>query len=83
MILGMMMRRREFIAGLGGAAAWPTIGHAQRSAPPVIGYLGSSSPDTTLIAHFTRGLKEAGYIEGEKWRLCTASPKTKSIDCRN
>jgi putative ABC transport system substrate-binding protein len=60
------MRRREFIAGLGSAAAWPAIGHAQRSAPPVIGYLGSSSPDTTLtIAHFTRGLKEAGYVEGQ------------------
>ena len=59
------MKRREFIVALGGAAAWPAVGHAQRPALPVIGYLGSSSPDTTLTADFNRGLKEAGYVEGQ------------------
>ena len=59
------MRRRAFIAGLGSAAAWPVVGRAQRSALPVIGYLGSTSPDTTLTADFNRGLKEAGYVEGQ------------------
>jgi putative tryptophan/tyrosine transport system substrate-binding protein len=60
----MAMKRRAFIAALGGAAAWPLVARAQRSPMPVIGYLGSDSPDTR-IADFNRGLREAGYIEGQ------------------
>jgi putative ABC transport system substrate-binding protein len=59
------VKRREFIAGLAGAVAWPVVARAQRSALPVIGYLGSSSPDTTLTVDFNRGLKEASYVEGQ------------------
>jgi putative tryptophan/tyrosine transport system substrate-binding protein len=60
------VKRREFIALLGGAAAWPVVARAQQSAMPVIGYLGVSSfaksAGTSLHA-FKRGLAESGYVE--------------------
>jgi putative ABC transport system substrate-binding protein len=58
------VRRREFIAGFAGAAAWPRAARAQRM--PVIGYLGSESLEwqRDLIAAFHRGLAETGYVEG-------------------
>jgi putative tryptophan/tyrosine transport system substrate-binding protein len=58
------MRRREFIAGLGGAAVWSMMARAQQPRP-VIGYLSSSSLATTrdLVAAFRRGLAEIGYAE--------------------
>jgi len=64
------MRRREFIAALGSAAAalaWPLGGGAQQSKVPLIGYLHSGSPRIfgNLVAAFHRGLKEAGYVEGQ------------------
>ena len=61
------MRRREFIAGLAGAAAWPHVANAQQPAMPVIGFLNSGSPDgyAILKGAFLRGLKDTGYIEGE------------------
>src|SRR6516162_266790 len=61
------MRRREFIAGLGSAAAWPVVARAQQPAVPVIGYLSSSSAVDYQIetVPFLQGLKEAGYVEGQ------------------
>src|SRR6516164_3234889 len=61
----LCLRRREFISGLGGAAAWPLVARAQRTA--VVGYLNSraSGDDPQLLPAFRQGLKETGYVEGQ------------------
>src|SRR5258708_11113519 len=57
------MRRRDFLCGLGSAAAWPTIVRAKQTALPVIGLLNQESAD--LISHplagFHKGLSETGF----------------------
>jgi putative ABC transport system substrate-binding protein len=61
------IRRREFIAALGGAAAaWPLAARAQQSKLPVIGFLSNTSPEanSALLSDFRRGLQDAGYVEG-------------------
>jgi putative ABC transport system substrate-binding protein len=61
------MRRRDFIAGLAGAAALPLAAGAQRGAVPVVGFLNSASPDAfgDRLRGFRQGLKEEGYVEGD------------------
>src|SRR5260221_11905783 len=62
------MRRREFIAGLGVAAAWPIAARAQQRTTPVVGILGSTRAEgyKSSMAAFMQGLKEAGFVPGQK-----------------
>jgi putative ABC transport system substrate-binding protein len=63
-----MMRRREFITLLGGAAAaWPLATRAQQVAMPVVGFVSGRSlaTDSDLVAVFLRALNEAGYVNGQ------------------
>jgi putative ABC transport system substrate-binding protein len=60
------MRRREFIAGLGSAMAWPLAARAQQPKMSVIGWLSSVSDESAdVTVAFHQGLKESGYVEGQ------------------
>ena len=61
------MKRRKFIALLGGAATWPFAARAQNSNQPVIGFLSARSADESshLVDAFRRGLGEYGVVEGQ------------------
>ena len=61
------MRRREFIALFGGAAAtWPLVAQAQQPAMPLVGFLADGTPEgfAPRLAAFKRGLADGGYSEG-------------------
>jgi putative ABC transport system substrate-binding protein len=61
------MRRRDVLAAIGGAAAWPFAARAQQSALPVIGFLNSATlkGEAERLAAFRQGLKESGFVEGQ------------------
>jgi putative tryptophan/tyrosine transport system substrate-binding protein len=59
--------RRELIAALGSAAAWPLAARAQQTAIPVVAFLDAASLETEVrgLAEFRRGLSDTGYVEGQ------------------
>jgi putative ABC transport system substrate-binding protein len=59
------MRRREFIAGLGGAAAWPLVAQAQQASIPLVGFLTSAgaAANARYLDAFRSGMLELGYVE--------------------
>jgi len=60
------VRRREFIALVGGMAAWPLYAYGQQSALPTIGFLnaGTRTGREHFVGAFHEGLKEGSFIEG-------------------
>jgi putative tryptophan/tyrosine transport system substrate-binding protein len=67
----LLVKRREFIRLLGGAAAWPVATYAQQAAMPVIGLLATATPDANAIRlrAFREGLRTAGYVEGQNVKV--------------
>src|SRR3984893_11095168 len=65
--MAIQIQRRELIAALGGAVAWPLAARAQQPAMPVIGFMNAGTPkeDEHLRAAFQQGVNETGYIEGQ------------------
>jgi putative tryptophan/tyrosine transport system substrate-binding protein len=61
------VRRRDFIALMGGAVAWPLAARAQQPAMPVVGVLStrSAADSANAIAAFHGGMKEIGFVEGQ------------------
>src|SRR5271169_4967765 len=71
------MRRREFLAGLGGAVVWPLVARAQQRALPVIGFLGgvAESDSEIIVPPFRRGIAEQGYAEGRNVEILYRYPE--------
>src|SRR3984893_8149732 len=61
------MRRRDFIARLGSAVAWPLVARAQQPTMPVVGFVVAGSADAYAgyVAAFRKGLGETGYVDGQ------------------
>ena len=78
------MRRREFIAGLGGAAAWPLAARAQQRALPVVAVIRPGPNDNLSgwLAGFRKGLGETGTSRARTRQSSTTGWRTTLIACR-
>jgi putative ABC transport system substrate-binding protein len=67
----LRVTRRELIAGLGSAAAWPVAARAQQPVIPVVGFLNSQSAQNYQrhLTAFLDGLAEAGYVDGRNVKI--------------
>ena len=65
--MSICLRRRDFVAGLGGAVTWPLTARGQQRAMPVVGFIsgGSAEPSADGVAAFRKGLSQSGYVEGQ------------------
>jgi putative ABC transport system substrate-binding protein len=63
------MNRREFIAGLGSAAAWPVAVRAQQAALPVVGFFNGGADSSAGGTAFRKGLSETGHVEGQNVKV--------------
>ena len=69
--------RRELLAALGGAAAWPLVARAQQPVMALVGLLSSVQLDDRQVSAIRQGLKDGGYIEGRNVAI-----KYRSADAR-
>ena len=63
------MKRRTFIAALGGAVAWPVVARGQQPTTPVIGVLSPEGSTTSAVEGLRAGLRELGYVDGRNVRF--------------
>ena len=79
-----MIKRREFITGLGGVVAWPLASRAQQRSLPVIGYLSSRSAEAEIpiLSEFRQGLAAVDIFEGRNVEIDFALLTAKLIAYR-
>ena len=78
--------RRELLAALGGAAAWPLVARAQQPTLPPVGFLGASSFEASAgrsLLWFKKGLGETGYAEDRNVESNTAGRMTNTSGCQS
>jgi putative ABC transport system substrate-binding protein len=65
------MKRREFIAAIAGVVVWPLAARAQQPSIPVVGFLGTTTPESNprVLEAFRRGLSETGFVDGQSVKI--------------